>query len=266
LYDEAERPGFTILGSTGVHMRFVPDAHQVHLNADRSGYTMAFPGSAFAQMQTNMAATLNVDWVLNLACDLLAGQGHNASPADLLTGLDDRVLAARPGAALYHPYISTAGERGPFTNPAARASLTGLDQTTGWFDLVRGVYDGLVLAARDCYAAMGDLPAEIRLSGGGARSVALRRLLAACLNRPVRTVAQEEAGAAGAVMIAGLATGLFDTPAAAAQAWVTPRLQDADLPDQTLTKTYDTLFDGYAATRSGLPAIWEAQHKMREAL
>lgn len=263
LYDEAARPGFTILGSTGVHMRFASDADQIHLNTDRSGYTMAFPGSAYAQLQTNMAATLNVDWILNVACELLGAQGCDTAPAELLKDLDDRLMEARPGAALYHPYISSAGERGPFTNPSARASLTGLDQNTGWFDLVRAIYDGLVLAARDCYTSMGALPAEIRLSGGAARSVALQRFLAACLNRPVRTVDQEEAGAAGAVMIAGLATGLFESPAAAAKAWVTPLLQEAKYPDGALTGIYDTLFEAYVASRAAFPPVWDAQQTMR---
>ncbi|MBC6439522.1 MAG: carbohydrate kinase [Rhodospirillales bacterium] len=266
LYDEAVRPGFTILGSTGVHMRFARDVDQIHLNADRTGYTMAFPGHAYAQLQTNMAATLNVDWILSITAQILGAQGIDAEPETLIEGLDNEVMEARPGAALFHPYISSAGERGPFTNPVARASFTGLDQSIGWFDLVRAVYDGLALAARDCYASMGDIPAEIRLAGGAARSVALRRFLASSLNRPVRTVAREEAGAAGAVMIAGLANGWFDSPAAASESWVKPLLQDAEPPDPGLTATYDVLFDAYRKTRAAFPAIWNTQQTMREAL
>ena len=266
LHDAATQPGFSVLGSTGMHMRFAPDAEAVTLNADRSGYTMAFPGKAFAQMQTNMAATLNIDWVLGLWVELLAAEGVTRSAADLLNGLDDRVMRARPGAALYHPYISSAGERGPFAEPAARASLTGLDQSTGWFDIMRAVYDGLALASRDCYTAMGGIPGEIRLSGGAARSTALRRILAAALNRPVRTVAQEEAGAAGAVMIAGIATGIFADAVAATEAWVLPLLQEPLSPDPELTERYDLLFEAYRTTRGALAPAWAAQAQLREAL
>ncbi|MDP5220966.1 FGGY-family carbohydrate kinase [Ruegeria sp. 2205SS24-7] len=266
LYDEAALPGFTILGSTGVHMRFARTVDDVRLNTDRTGYTMAFPGTAYAQLQTNMAATLNLDWILSVGAELLNAQGGDVEPADLLAGLDDRIVTARPGAVLYHPYISSAGERGPFTNPAARASFTGLDQNTGWFDLVRGVYDGLILAARECYAAMGETPAEIRLGGGAARSSALQRFLASALARPVRTVAQEEAGAAGAVMMAGLATGLFDSPSSAARAWVEPLLQEPVEPETELTATYDALYAAYTETRAAFPKIWEAQKSMREAV
>jgi len=266
LYDEAVQPGFSILGSTGVHMRFFGDVDQVHLTSDRSGYTMVFPGKAYAQIQTNMAATLNLDWILSIAKEILAAQGVDVAVGNLLDGLDDEVMAARPGAALFHPYISSAGERGPFTNPAARASFTGLDQKTGWYDLVRAVYDGLVLASRDCYSSMGRIPDEIRLGGGAARSFALQRFLASALDRPIRTVAREEAGAAGAVMIAGLATGLFESTAAAAEAWVQPLLQEAKLPAPELIGTYDALFTAYRKTRAAFPPMWDAQQTMRCAL
>ena len=262
-HDPAAMPGLTILGSTGVHMRFVPDASQVVLNPARSGYTMAFPGSAYAQIQTNMAATLNIDWVMGLAVEMLAAEGVSRSGSDLLEGLDAHVMAARPGAAVFHPYISAAGERGPFTEPDARASFTGLDQSTGWFDMVRAVYDALALAARDCYAAMGPMPGEIRLTGGAARSRALRRILSAALNVPVRTVAQEEAGAAGAVMMAAVAQGVYPDIGAVSDAWVARLLQEAEEPDPSLVSVYDALYDAYLAGRESAGPSWAALAEMR---
>ena len=266
LLDPDVMPGLTILGSTGIHMRYAPDAGAVQLNAERCGYTMALPGGAYAQLQSNMAATLNIDWMLGLGVELLGAEGVTRDPADLLKGLDERVLSARPGAAMYHPYISSAGERGPFTEPDARASFTGLDQNTGWFDMMRGVFDGLGLAARDCYTAMGPIPAEIRLTGGAARSAAARRILASTLNAPIRTITQDEAGAAGAVMIAAVQLGLYDTIDACAEAWVTPLLEQTIEPDPDLVPTYDALFDAYLSTRQSLAPGWAAQAGMREAL
>ncbi|MEM9222612.1 MAG: FGGY-family carbohydrate kinase [Pseudomonadota bacterium] len=266
LYDAAVRPGFSILGSTGMHMRFVSEATDVVLNEAASGYTMPFPGQAYAQMQTNMAATVNLDWLLGVGIELLQAEGLSKTLPDLLNGLDEKVLSARPGAALFHPYILPAGERGPFTDPQARASFTNLDQNTGWFDLVRGVFDGLMLASRDCYTAMGPIPSEIRVGGGGARSDAIRALLASALDRPVRRVDQDEAGAAGAAMIAAVQCGLFSSIGAASDAWVTPLLRDPVFPDHQLVATYDTLFDAYLATRRALPPVWQNQTIMRGAL
>ncbi len=266
LHDPAEAPGLTILGSTGVHMRFVPSAEAVVLNDARSGYTMAFPGKAYGQIQTNMAATLNIDWMLGLAVQILQAENVERSLSDLLKGLDDNVMTARPGGAIYHPFISLAGERGPFTEPDARASFTGLDQTTGWFDMMRAVYDGLALAGRDCYEAMGPMPSEIRMSGGAARSTALRRILAAALDRPVRSVAQEEAGAAGASMIAALAQGVFRDVDACVDTWVAPLLQTPEAPDQALVPVYDALFEAYRTGRESAPPAWAAISAMRERL
>ena len=266
LHDPAAAPGLTILGSTGVHMRFVENAGGVVLTPERSGYVMAFPSPAVAQMQTNMAATLNIDWMLDLAADLLASQGVDRDRAALLSGLDDRVMAARPGAALFHPYISAAGERGPFAEPAARASLIGMDQTTGWFDLMRAVYDGLALAARDCYAAMGPTPSEIRLTGGAARSTALRAILAATLRRPVRTIEREETGAAGAAMIAALQQGVYPSVDACCEVWITPHLGAPIQPDAALANSYDAMFDSYMAARQALPPVWSSLAQTRSQL
>ena len=257
--DPATEPGLTVLGSTGMHMRYVRDSDSVVLNEAQSGYTMPIPGGAFSQMQTNMAATLNIDWALGLAAEILRSEGLDRHPEELLAGLDDRVLAARPGAALFHPYISSAGERGPFTEPNARASFTGLDQSTGWFDMLRAIYDGLVLAARDCYAALGDRPGEIRVTGGAAKSPLMRRLLASSMDRPVRAIAQPEAGAAGAAMIAAVQQGVFPTIGDATAAWVLPLLQQPDEPDAELVPIYDRLFDAYLRSRIALLPVWSTQ-------
>ena len=266
LHDREVMPGLSVIGSTGVHMRFVENADAVVLNPDKTGYTMPFPGEAYAQMQTNMAATLNIDWILGIANELLDSEGIRKSVPELLLDLDERVLAAGPGKAIFHPYISSAGERGPFTEPNARASFTGLDQTVGWFGLVRSVYDSQALAARDCYSAMGAVPAEIRIVGGAARSGAIRNLLASALRSPVRNLERNEAGAAGAAMMAAVCQGVFEDISDATRQWVDPILQPHVYPDSELADTYDIIFEAYVATRKSLRATWEAQAKMRKQL
>ena len=91
-------------------------------------------------------------------------------------------------------------------------------------DLVRAVVEGLALATRDCYEAMGELPSELRLSGGAARSQGLRGILAAAVHAPVRVSSREEAGAAGAAMMAAVAIGAYPSMDACIAEWVTPLL------------------------------------------
>ena len=263
LFDPDVAPGLSIVGSTGMHMKWVADADAIRLNASRSGYTMCFPGGSYAQMQSNMAATLNIDWLLQVATDAVALAGHETSPDALLAKLDDALAATTPSAVLFHPYISQAGERGPFTDPDARASFSGLDQSAGFAELLRSVYDGLALAARDCFAAMGEMPAEIRISGGATRSLEFRKLLAGALGTPLRIVDRDEAGAAGACMIAATRHGLFDDLAACSDRWIGERLGEPLEPDPTLQAHFDALLPVYQATREALTPGWQALAEIR---
>ena len=266
LYDPERDTGCTIVGSTGMHMRIARSAAEVRLNPDSTGYTLAFPvPGTFAQLQSNMASTLNIDWLVDLARGVLRQHGVEKSRTDIFLDLDDHVLAAEAGALLYHPYISEAGERGPFVDAAARAAFHGLSARHDFNDLMRAVYEGLGFAARDCYAAMGPVPSEVRVTGGAARSKALRAILGAALGTRIRTSTREEAGAAGAAMVAAVATGLEPDMESCIARWVTPTLAEAQDPDPALADRYDRLFPAYLAARRAAPPVWQAMRDARDA-
>jgi erythritol kinase len=257
IYEPGRAIGCSIIGSTGMHMRFVPEAAVLRLAPEPSGYTMPFPvPGSVTQMQSNMAATLNIDWVVDRAREAAELLGHPFDRKTTLATLDARVLDVRPAAALYHPYIHEAGERGPFVDVNARAQFTGLSMRTSFLELVRAVYEGLAFAARDCYAAMGHVPEEVRVAGGAARSRAMKTILAAALDAPVRESARQEAGAAGAAMMAAVAVGLFADLGAATARWVTPLLGDLVHPDPALAAIYAQAFPTYVATRTVMPPVW----------
>ncbi|MBX6321981.1 MAG: carbohydrate kinase, partial [Rhodospirillaceae bacterium] len=159
LYEPGRAVGCSIVGSTGMHMRFVPDAAGLALRDEPSGYTMPFPvPGTVAQMQSNMAATLNIDWIIDVGRQAAALLGKEVDRAEALRRLDARVLEGKPGAALFHPYIHESGERGPFIDVAARAQFLGLTGRVGYLDLVRAVYEGLALAALEWEPAMAIVP------------------------------------------------------------------------------------------------------------
>lgn len=253
------------VGSTGVHMRAVP-WQDVQLNAEGTGYVICLPvPGVVTQVQTNMAATLNVDWVLSLAADALRDFGHDVTHRDLVARVDKWLAATQPGLAGYLPYISDAGERGPFVNADARAGFFGLSMATRYADLVRAVTEGLSMAMRDCYASMGPLPQELRLTGGAARSKGLRAILGSAIHANVRTSARDEAGAAGAAMMAAVAIGAYPDMNACIAEWVTPLLSAAEAPDPQLVATYDRLFPAFLAARRASPPVWEALAEARAA-
>ena len=248
----------SVIGSTGMHMRAVEHAN-VHLSAEGTGYVIPLPIPGMsAQVQSNMAATLNIDWVLNLACDLLADFGTTLTHSDRVKRIDGWLQSGRPGALLYHPYISDAGERGPFVNTNARAGFIGLTSESRFPDLLLAVVEGLGMAARDCYAAMGgEMPAELRLTGGATRSRTLRGVLGAVVGAPVRISAREEAGAGGAAMMAAVALGAYPDMQACIAEWVTPLLGESETPDPVSMQTYAQVFPVYRDARRALEPVWE---------
>lgn len=252
------------VGSTGVHMR-ATDVAGVHLNAEGTGYVICLPVPGMVtQVQTNMAATLNIDWLLRMAAEVMSNLGKPVQGADLVPLIEGWLASSRPGALMYHPYISEAGERGPFVNANARAGFIGLSSGTRFADLLRGVVEGLAMAMRDCYAAMGDLPLELRLTGGAARSKGLRGVLSAAVNAPVRVSAREEAGAAAAAMMAAVAVGVYPTMEDCVAEWVTPLLGEAEVPDPELAEVYDRVYPHYKQARQALSPAWAGLAELRD--
>jgi erythritol kinase len=245
------------IGSTGVHMR-AKAVDDVQLNAEGTGYVIALPMPGIVtQVQTNMGATINIDWLLQIAAGLISEGGRPVGVPDLVPRIDAWFAESRPGSLLYHPYVSEAGERGPFVNAHARAGFTGLSVRHGFPDLVRAVVEGLGMATRDCYAAMGDMPSELRITGGAARSGALRQTLSAAVHAPVRVSGREEAGAAGVAMMAAVAIGAYATMDDCIAEWVTPLLGDAEAPDMEQARRFDRLFEAYVDVRRAVAPAWD---------
>lgn len=253
----------SVIGSTGVHMRSVSDS-DVYLNEAGTGYVIALPvDGRVTQVQTNMASALNLDWLLNVAADLLKDFECDCSSHALVERVDSWLKQAEAGQLLYHPYISDAGERGPFVNGQARASFTGLTYRHRFPDLVRAVVEGLGMAMRDCYEAMGGTASELRLSGGAVRSQTLREILGASVNANVRVSARDEAGAAGAAMMAAVAIGIYPNMDACISEWVAPLFGKPEAPNPVLAEKYERLFEAFYKQRQSFPATWATMEQIK---
>src|SRR5690606_35159038 len=97
--------GCSTIGSTGVHMRAKKVA-DIHLNDEGTGYVITLPSPGMVtQVQTNMGATINIDWILQVAADLVSSvAGKEITLRDLLPRLDEWFNESRRAAVLYHPY------------------------------------------------------------------------------------------------------------------------------------------------------------------
>ena len=257
----------SIFGSAGVHLRL---AHGFPAVSDPvAGYTTHLASGALSvRYLSNMAASLNLDWLDDLVAEAAAlfhadGAAQKTRP-ERMAALDRLAATGRSSALLYFPYLFPGGERAPFVNPDARAQFVGLRRDHKLADLVVAVYEGIAFAARDCHLRLGR-PPEIRLSGGLARSERFQQILTDVLGVPTRHCLCEETGAAGAAMVAAVNLGMFDTLALAGDAWTGSRLTPPRLPDPKRSGTYDTMFELYRTVATASVPAWSALRQLGEA-
>lgn len=186
------------IGTSGVLF-----AHSDKLATDPSGRLHAFchavPG-CYHLMGVTLAAGGSLRWWR----DLLDRGGY-----DVLTEL---AMQSQPGAEglVFLPFLS--GERTPHLDPQARAAFFGLTSRHDLSHLTRAVMEGVAFSLRDSLEIMvglGASPVQIRVTGGGARSLFWRQLLADVLGRPILRTVGVQGPAYGAALLGGVAAGLF---------------------------------------------------------
>lgn len=110
---------------------------------------------------------------------------------------------------VFLPYLS--GERTPHNDARATGGFFGLNSSHGRADLTRAVLEGVAFALADgldALEARGGRIASLIAIGGGARSELWLQILAAALDRPLRTVLGGDVGPAlGAARLARIACG-----------------------------------------------------------
>lgn len=177
-------------------------------------------------------------------------------------GLDDPAALSTmgtevgPGAdgLVVLPYLSPAGERAPFLDPAARGTVLGLSLEHTRAHLARAFLEGLTFVIADCLSRSATRPTELRVSGGGAASDFWCQLIADVTDLPVRRYEGEEFGARGALMAGLVASGEFDGFGEAVERFVRPR--DGFEPDAGRRDRYTPLFEQFLALRETAAQSW----------
>ena len=180
----------TILGTT-VCTEVVSDSPR--LDRARAGMALRTPiPGRWMLAYATLAGTEVVDW-----CCRLLGLPNPEN----LTELAEH---AEPGSGglLMMPYLSPAGERAPFYDPAARGSLHAMSFDHGPAEVARACLEGLGLVIHDCLRASEATPAELRLTGGGSANPLWRQTIADITGLPVVRTSDTQAGARGAMVTA----------------------------------------------------------------
>jgi len=182
-------------------------------------------------------------------------------------GLDYDALSsiaeqAPPGSEglLFLPYLS--GERTPHMDPSARGSFFGLTLRHSLSHMTRAVFEGVAYSLLDCLdlvTGLGSPVAEVRATGGGARSRLWRQLQADIFGLPIHRARIDEGPAFGAALLASVAAGAYaDVVEACTIIQVDP---EPDLPDpgrHLLYQRYRGIYtDLYGATKPFMHGLAE---------
>jgi erythritol kinase (D-erythritol 1-phosphate-forming) len=204
------------------------------------------PGEPIVRAFPTLAGTGVIDWAVRLL---------GLADAAELTAIAATAPDGAGGARVW-PYLSPAGERAPFLDPAARGVLGGLTFATGPAEVARAAIEGMAHVIRDCLDAAGPRPLSLALSGGGAASELWCSIIADVTGTPVVRTAGVQLGARGALVAALVADGTAPDAATALA------LMDTDstvvAPDPARAARADERHADFLATRAALAPRWAA--------
>jgi xylulokinase len=194
------------------------------------------------------------------------GQGEVAlakrrkvDPYELLIAGAQRAPVGSEGL-FFLPYLT--GERCPHPDPCARGGWVGITSRTTRDMLIRSLLEGVTFGMRDALEIIRRMNidiAQVRASGGGARSSFWRQLQADVYNQPVVITNAEEGPAYGVTLLAGVGTGVWNSVEEACRACikerarVKPNKRRAEQYQRyyaTYVKLYDDLKERFAEMAS----------------
>lgn len=230
----------SILGTTSLNGVLVN--HPVFTPPDL-GLLFTLPDDLWLRVMVNVAGTISLDWFVETMCPDLAGT------PDLYDRLERMAAEAGIGAdgVTFLPFLSDSGIIAPKVEPRARAGFAGLSPRHGRGHLVRAVFEGVVLAIRDCYEAMARPFDRIRFIGGGSHSRFWSQMLADVMQRPVEVPAGGEFGAKGAALMAATAIGRFASVREASRR--TFSVERCHEPDKGTAEAYEAAYRRYCVRR-----------------
>ncbi len=154
-------------------------------------------------MGVTQGAGLSLQWFRN-----------NLSPGAEYDALMAEAAAAPPlSHGLYWlPYLM--GERTPHLDAIARGGWIGLTARHGRPEMLRAIVEGVSYSLRDCLGVIENMGVDVnsvRASGGGAKSLFWRQMLADIFRRGISTLENTEGSAYGAALLALASAGEYKT-------------------------------------------------------
>ncbi|NMB61387.1 MAG: xylulokinase [Chloroflexi bacterium] len=179
---------------------------------------------------------------------------------DLLTG----TKGIMPGSdgLIFLPYLT--GERTPYPDPLARGGFIGITVRHTIQHFTRAVLEGVAFGLRDSYELMKEAGLknmeQIRITGGGAKSLIWRQIIADIFNTEIVSINSEEGAAFGAALLAATGAGSFASVEQACSSTIS--ITDRVIPGQDVER-YNKI---YAEYRLLYPALKDTFHRMPDII
>jgi xylulokinase len=142
------------------------------------------------------------------------------------------------------PYLT--GERSPHKDPYARGAFVGLSVRSTRAHTIRAIIEGVTFGLRDCLEVVrqqGIRLAEIRATGGGARSPFWRQMLADVFGTEIAILASEEGPAMGAAILAAVGAGEYASVSEACDTML--KIQSRVRPKKRNAAAYDEAYEHF---------------------
>lgn len=179
-----------------------------------------------------------------------------AEDADAYALLDAAAAAvpAGSGGLFFHPYL--LGEMTPYFDDQLRASFTGVAMHHTKAHFTWAVLEGVAYSLRDSLEeirARNIRVDRLLLIGGGAKGAIWRQIVSDVLNQPL-TCTQDNDSSLGSAMLAGVAAGLFASPAESVKKCV--RVSGTVMPNPADAEVYDRGFEAYRTIQKALAGVY----------
>lgn len=162
---------------------------------------------------------------------------------------------------IYLPYLS--GERTPYPDPDARGVFFGATLRTTRATFARAVLEGVAYSFKDAFALLEEVSvpvAQVRASGGGAKSAFWLQILADVIGQPHVLLHVDEGPAFGAALLASVGTGAYASVPEACAAAI--RTTSETHPDPETTAAYARYYPVYRALYPALKAQFAAVSRL----
>jgi len=169
-----------------------------------------------------------------------------------------RSALGKPSSLMVLPHFTMTGT--PHFDTRSGGVIAGLSLSTRREEITRALLEGVTYEMRlnvEILDSAGIRINKYRAVGGGSQSDIWMKIKASILNKPIETMAVQEAACLGAALLAGMGTGIYRSSSEAVRATVRG-LQTYD-PDGREARIYDAYFELY---KEVYPTLRKTLHEL----